>query len=1208
MPLRDASLVQLMPAIFPGGGDMGVRMRACDWDQSPLGPPQRWPAALQTTLGILLSSQHPMFIFWGPEHRCFYNDAYALSIGPEKHAVMLGAKGSESWPETWHIIGPQIEHVMSGRGSTWHENQLVPLVRHGRREDAYWTYGYSPIPDAGAAHGIGGVLVVCTETTHQVLTEQRQTFLVELDDTLRRHHDARRIVAAAIEALGRHLRVNRVGYGQVQPDDESVVLETNYTDAVAPVIGGFPLNAFGAHHVVRQRRGETVVWDDIRLDPLGDADPWEAIDTRGLVAVPLVRDGRFRASLFVNDRRPRAWTGHEVALIERVAARIWDAVERAQAESQLQLATHRFELALQGSFVTLAHQDLDLRYTWLYNRALNLHVPEALGRTDAELFPAEDAATLVAIKRDVIRSRERRRRAVSVRVQGVERHFDLLVEPNLDGAGGVDGVRCAAFDITELKRTEIALRESEERLRLAAEATAVGLWEWNVESRRFRWDAQMFLIYGRAPTDDMHVGYDAWSAAVLPEDLARQEMELRSTVESCRPSRREFRIRRLSDGAFRHLRTVEMVRKNARGEAECVVGTTLDITERQRAEEQHQATFDNAAVGIAHVGLDGRWLRVNDQLCAIVGYTREELLRLTFADITHPEDIAANEARARALIAGDIGTYSMEKRYIRRSGDTVWVGLTVSLMRDQVGAPDYCISVMVDITARKAAELAVIEREERLATLANAMPQLVWIARPDGSLEYVNRRLCEYTGLSEADAKIQGSWADVIHPEDEDQSMASWSRGTARGEPYALEHRLRGHDGVYRWFLVRAQPERDPRGRVVRWYGTCTDIDDAKRLEKHLLATEAALREMDMRKDLFLATLSHELRNPLAPIRNAAQILCSPALPPQRLQWAQSVIQRQVKHMAWLLDDLLDVARITRGKLELKVTRVALTSIVDAAVEAARPLLDDKKHHLSVNLPAAAPILDADPLRLSQVLSNLLTNAAKYTDPGGHIEVSGHVEGNIVRLTVKDDGIGIPAESLHRIFDMFSQVDGRSAHSDGGLGIGLSLVKGLVELHGGTTSAASAGIGRGSEFTVRLPLCGATADGGPAAHSDPAQTAATGRRVLIADDNRDAADSLAMLLEMDGHEVRVAHGGRAALALAQAFRPDVALLDIGMPDLSGYEVAETLRREPWGAGIHLVALTGWGQEGDRRRSQDAGFDRHLTKPIDPDALSAILAN
>jgi PAS domain S-box-containing protein len=965
MSFRDASVAkQWPPVLFPGGGEMGSRMRAFDWDRSPLGPPQSWPAALQTALGILLSSRHPMFIFWGPEHRCFYNDAYARSIGPEKHAVMLGSRGFDVWPETWEIIGPQIDHVMSGRGSTWHENQLVPLIRHGRREDAYWTYGYSAIPDADAPHGVGGVLVICTETTHQVLTEQRQTFLVDLDDALRRHNDARRIVATAIEAVGRYLGASRVGFGQVQPDREHIVLETNYTDGVAPLIGTFPLDRFGAHNVLRQRHGETVVWDDVTLDPLGDAALWNSISTRALVCVPLVREGRFRASLFINDVAPRVWSGHEVALIERVASRIWDAVERAQAEAQLLLTTHRFELALQGSFVTLAHQDLALRYTWLYNRALEFHVSDAIGRTDAELFLADDAAALVALKRDAIRSRERRRKTVSIRVRGVERHFDLLVEPMLDGAGAVEGVRCAAFDITEMKKTEIALRESEERMRRA---------------------------------------------------------------------------------------------------------------------------------------------------------------------------------------------------------------------------------------------------EERLATLANAMPQLVWIGRTDGTMEYVNRRLCEYTGISEAAAKLPDTWANVIHPQDRDQSMATWSEATAKGEPYSLEHRLRGHDGEYRWFLVRAQPERDPAGRIARWYGTSTDIDEAKRLEKHLVATEAALREVDMRKDLFLATLSHELRNPLAPIRNAAQILSSPALPPQRLQWAQTVIQRQVKHMAWLLDDLLDVARITQGKLELKKARVALTSIVDAAVEAARPLLDDKKHNLIVNLPSAAPILEADPLRLSQVLSNLLTNAAKYTNPGGHIELSGHVEANTVRLTVKDDGIGIPAESLERIFDMFSQVDSRSAHSDGGLGIGLSLVKGLVELHGGTTEAASAGIAKGSVFTVRLPLTAESPAGAAAERAEDEHRAVAGLKVLIADDNRDAADSLAMLLELDGHEVRVAHGGRAALALAQAFRPAVVLLDIGMPDLNGYDVASTLRREPWGSAIHLVALTGWGQDDDRRRSKDAGFDRHLTKPLDPRALSEVLS-
>jgi nitrogen-specific signal transduction histidine kinase len=393
---------------------------------------------------------------------------------------------------------------------------------------------------------------------------------------------------------------------------------------------------------------------------------------------------------------------------------------------------------------------------------------------------------------------------------------------------------------------------------------------------------------------------------------------------------------------------------------------------------------------------------------------------------------------------------------------------------------------------------------------------------------------------------------------------------------------------------------------VIRWYGTSTDIDDGKRLERHLLSQEAALRESDARKDRFLATLSHELRNPLAPIRNAAQILGSPALPPDRLRWAQAVIQRQVKHMSWLLDDLLDVARITQGKLELKKSRVSLTSIVDAAVEAARPLLDEKRHHLIVDLPPEVLTLEADPLRLAQVFSNLLNNAAKYTDSGGRIELSARVVMNTVSMSVKDNGIGIPPESLDRIFDMFAQIDSQSSRTDGGLGIGLSLVKGLVELHGGTTEVASAGPGRGSEFTVTFPLPAVDMNAAQTAIPDASPPEATGRRVLIADDNKDAADSLAMLLELEGHEVRVAHGGHAALALAQAFRPEIALLDIGMPELSGYEVATALRTEPWGRTMQLIALTGWGQESDRHLSKAAGFDWHLTKPIDMDHLYALM--
>jgi PAS domain S-box-containing protein len=451
----------------------------------------------------------------------------------------------------------------------------------------------------------------------------------------------------------------------------------------------------------------------------------------------------------------------------------------------------------------------------------------------------------------------------------------------------------------------------------------------------------------------------------------------------------------------------------------------------------------------------------------------------------------------------------------------------------------------------------------------------------------------------ESNLACDETWRSRVHPADLASVDAALSQSRNTRSLYSQEYRIiRADTGAVRWLRVLGRCLYDESGVPVRNVGVFFDDTERK-------AAEMALREADRRKDVFLATLAHELRNPLAPIRNAAQMLDSPKLGSEQLQWAQRVIQRQVKHMAWLLDDLLDVARITQGKLELKKQPITLNSVVDSAVEAARPLLDRKSHQLTVSLPAETLTLNADPLRLSQVLCNVLTNAAKYTDAGGHITLLGRMESGALSLSVKDNGIGIPAESLDGIFAMFSQVEGAATRSEGGLGIGLALVKGLIELHGGTVEAKSEGLGRGSEFIVSLPV--GTVDSSATHSADTAASASIGRRVLVADDNQDAADSLAMILEMAGHDVRVVHDGRAALSMAQTFRPDTVLLDIGMPQLNGHEVAQALRQEPWGAGMCLIALTGWGQESDRQQAIDAGFDRHLTKPIDPVELEALLS-
>ena len=389
-------------------------------------------------------------------------------------------------------------------------------------------------------------------------------------------------------------------------------------------------------------------------------------------------------------------------------------------------------------------------------------------------------------------------------------------------------------------------------------------------------------------------------------------------------------------------------------------------------------------------------------------------------------------------------------------------------------------------------------------------------------------------------------------------------------------------------------------GAVEAVAGSTRDITERKRQAE-------ALQEADRRKDEFLATLAHELRNPLASIRNGLQLMRLTGAGGEALEPTRAMMDRQLTQLVRLVDDLMDVSRITRGKIELRKERIQLATVIDSAVETSRPLIQKMDHELTVALPAQPVEMDADLIRLAQVFSNLLNNSAKYSDRGGHIWLTAERAASEVVISVKDAGLGIAADQLPRIFELFTQVDRSLDKAQGGLGIGLSLVKGLVEMHGGSIEARSEGLGHGSEFAVRLPIVvEATA---PRTSGNDTGTAAppTLLRVLVVDDNQDGADSLTLILRLMGNDVCTAYDGRAAVNLATEFRPDVVLLDIGLPSLNGYEACQRIREQPWGKDIVIVAATGWGQEEDRRRSQEAGFDHHMVKPVDPQALMKLLA-
>ncbi|HWJ07188.1 MAG TPA: ATP-binding protein [Steroidobacteraceae bacterium] len=436
-------------------------------------------------------------------------------------------------------------------------------------------------------------------------------------------------------------------------------------------------------------------------------------------------------------------------------------------------------------------------------------------------------------------------------------------------------------------------------------------------------------------------------------------------------------------------------------------------------------------------------------------------------------------------------------------------------------------------------------------------------------------------------------WTSSILPEDLPAVLAEWQRARVDRNLFRMEYRTRRADDSTMWVRSAGRFLYDESGDPVRFVGVYVDISD----ERHAIEQ---LRVADRRKDEFLAMLAHELRNPLAPLRNAATLLKAKGPPTPELQWAREVIDRQVQQMTRLIDDLLDTSRIRSGKIELRRGRIELVDVVNGAVEASRPLIDQSGHELAVELPPASVPLQGDLVRLSQVFCNLLNNAARYTPRGGHIQLRAVCIGTQVEVCVRDDGIGIPAGMLPRVFEMFTQVDRSLERTRGGLGLGLTLVKQLVELHGGEVEARSAGAGRGSEFVVRLPLAAETAAPcvrAPDTAATPVSRAGVPARVLVVDDNEDAASSLAALLRVVGHEVWTAHDGLDGLRVARERRPDVVLLDLGMPKLNGFEVATAIRREPWGREVLLVALTGWGQARDRERSRSAGFDEHLVKPV-----------
>jgi PAS domain S-box-containing protein len=655
------------------------------------------------------------------------------------------------------------------------------------------------------------------------------------------------------------------------------------------------------------------------------------------------------------------------------------------------------------------------------------------------------------------------------------------------------------------------------------------------------------------------------------------------------------------DEEERRLRSVALQNANA-------ILLARQRAERELAAEQERLRITLASIGDAVISTDaeGRVTYLNRVAEALTGWTQAagagRPLSEVFQIVNERTRQPAENPALRALREGVVVGLANHTVLIARDGSERPIDDSAAPMMDESGAPVGVVLVFRDVTEHRRDE----EAQARLAAIVESSQDAIVSKTLDSIIRTWNAGAERLFGYK-AEEAVGRSILLIIPPERLDEEQEILSR-ISRGERVEHFETVRmAKDGRRIDISLTISPIRDAEGQIIGASKIARDVSERKQAEEALQKAVEALREADLRKNEFLALLAHELRNPLAPLRNGLQVIRLAAGDGNLIAKTRDMMDRQLSHMVRLIDDLLDISRIGSNKMDLRRSRVLLADVVSSAVETARPAIEAAGQELTVSLPPEPVHLDADLTRLAQVLGNLLNNSAKYTERGGHVWLTATREGDEVVVAVRDTGIGIPAYALPTLFDLFSQVDRSIERTAGGLGIGLALVKGLVEMHGGTVEAESPGQGQGSTFTVRLPIledrlelpAGMPAEGW-------LDSAGLKRRILVVDDNLDSADSMAMMLQLLENEVRTAHDGFEAVELAEQFRPQVILMDIGMPKLNGYDATRRIREQPWGRDMAIIALTGWGQEVDRARAKEAGCDGHLVKPVNLQDLEKLL--
>ncbi|MEA2696425.1 MAG: hypothetical protein QOI66_696 [Myxococcales bacterium] len=1235
-----------------GGGEMGALMRSFDWSKTKLGAVDGWPQSLRTAVSIMLDSGFGMVVAWGPEFIFLYNDRYRPVLGATKHPAALGRPSKEIFPEVWSFIGPLFEKTRGGQAVAL-DDVLIPLDRNGYLEDCFFTLSYSPIRDESG--GVGGMLAVVAETTDRVQGERRMVTLRDLAAAA----EARSAEDACAQAQA-VLSANPIDV----PFSLLYLLDRDGRRARLAGVTGLPPDASAAAPVISLEedglwqlrechvRRSTLVLTDLpaRLGPLPGGAYEEPAHTA--VVLPMLRVGHEQPHGFfiagVSPRRAlddRYRTFFELGR-DHILAAIGNAVayeeERKRAEALAEIdraktaffsnVSHEFRTPLTlmlgplddalVSATSLGGEALDavhrnaLRLLKLVNTLLDFSRIEA-GRAQAS-FAATDLSKLTAELASAFRSA----------IERAGLRFDVSCPP-LSSPGFVDhdmwekivlNLVSNALKFTFDGTISVSLIEDADAFALRVSDTGTGIPEselphlferfHRVQGAKARTHEgsgiglalvnELVLLHGGTINAESALGRGTTflvrvprGSSHLPADrLAASRSGVSTATGATAYVSEALRWLPAKDGAGQVIAAVETVAAPAR-----------DVTAGARI----LVVDDNADMrAYLHRLLSARW----SVQCVADGRAALELARAERFDIVLSDVMMPNLDGFGLL---------RELRADPRTSDIPFVMLSARAGEEarveglRAGVDDYLVKPFSarELIARVESQLTRVKIRDieerharRLTGIFQHAPVGICVLRgPEHIFDFAN---VDYLKLI-SNRDVIGKPIRQALPELEGQGIYELMHKVyATGEPFnGHSIRLiinRGPGGAPEecFFEFVYEPLREDDGRIE---GIIVVVFEVTALARARQEAEAAARA----KDEFLAMLGHELRNPLSPIVTALQLMKLRG--DVRSTREHEIIERQVEHLIRLVDDLLDIAKITRGKVQLDKRIVELAGIVARAVEIASPLFEHRGHSLTIDVPRQGMAVDADATRMAQVIANLLTNAAKYTEPGGHISVRAGRDGHEIVLRVKDDGIGLSPELLPRVFDLFVQGYRSADRGPGGLGIGLALVRNLVALHNGTVVAMSEGEGKGSEFVVRLPRSQSQSTVMEAAELPRALSAVkkadVSRRILVVDDNEDAADLLAEILVDAGHEVVVAHDGLQALSAVETFTPEVALLDIGLPVMDGYELAIMLR-ERLQPRPRMIAITGYGQDHDRERSQVAGFDAYCVKPLHPDKMLTLI--